>query len=696
MNKKRAIKYLEFGTAIIAIFWTTAILYVTLHRKIILALMFIVAAGYLSAMLFKKAFGKAMHYALKFRWLIALCIFIVCVSFRIHGSSIGVYDQYFPTHINDAQAQDYRIWGQDRTSRSDEWGVHTPIYFSQRYNDYKMESRQMGISETNMVLDYYAPVKSVTVIGKPFLWGYLLFGNEVGLSWYWCGMTLLMFLTAFEMFMILTQKNVRLSAVGMLMVGLSPVMQWWFIPHVTIIFIYAMGLFDVGYYFFTAKRKCVQWAMAFLAAFAIIGFALSLFPSCQYIAALVVSALLIGCLARDREKITFTAGQWHRIGVVALIAGGALGDFIFRHWPEFSKIMNTVYPGRRISVGGEDTLYEFFTDLTSIYLPYKDPAELGSSSELASYIHFGPMFIVLFPRMSKFLKEKGDRNELIGRILCVILLIQIEFMCAGFSRTLAKITLFKYVYRMNLSYEWTATVFTIWSFYMIAKHKGMFKRWQTIVYPALYGLLFLTFINKKVMEYMPLRFQIIEILLFVLILALTMARMDKAASYAIAGMMCVAGLTVNPLCRGTAPISNHPISEFIREKAQSEPDAWWMTVDALFVVNNFVMANGAKVIGATSFYPDTERWRLLDPDGKYEEAYNRYANQTISLVDGETSVDLIVEDSVRINMNPDDVKKMHVKYIVTASDLQDILGRRHINCAKVFEQDGYMIYQLAY
>lgn len=677
-------------------FWTTAILYTALHRKIILAAMFVVFVVYLFATFFKKAFGKAVHCTLKFRWPIALCVFIVCVSFRVHGSSIGVYDQYFPTHINEALAQDHRIWGQDRTSRSDEWGVHTPIYFSQYYNEYKMESCQMGMSETNMVLDYYAPVKSLTAIGKPFLWGYLLFGNEIGLSWYWCGMTILLFLTAFEMFMILTQKNVRLSAVGMLMVGLSPVIQWWFIPHVTIIFIYAMGLFDIGYHFFTAERRCVQWAMTFLAAFAIIGFALSLFPSCQYIAALVVSILLAGCLIRDREKITFTAGQWHRIGIVALIAGGVLGDFIFRHWSEFSKIMNTVYPGKRISVGGGEALYELFTDLTSIYLPYKDPAELGSCSELSSYIHFGPMFIVLFPKMSRFLKEKGDKNELIGRILYVTLLIQIIFMCAGFSRTLAKITLFKYVNRMDLSYEWTATVFTVWSFYMIAKHKGMFKRWQTVVYPALYGLLFLTFINKKVMEYMPLSLQVIEILLFALILALAMARMDKAASYAIAGVMCVAGLTVNPLCRGTAPISNHPISGFIREKAQNEPEAWWMTVDTLFVVNNFIMANGAKVIGATSFYPDTERWRLLDADGKYEEAYNRYAHQTISLVDTETSVDLIVEDSVRINMNPDDIKKMHVKYIVTTSDLQDILSRHLINPMKVFEQDGYMIYQLAY
>lgn len=127
-----------------------------------------------------------------------------------------------------------------------------------------------------------------------------------------------------------------------------------------------------------------------------------------------------------------------------------------------------------------------------------------------------------------------------------------------------------------------------------------------------------------------------------------------------------------------------------------EPDAWWLAVDTLFVINNFVMANGAKVIGATNFYPDAERWKLLDEDGKYDEAYNRYAHQIFSLVRPETSIDLLVDDSIRINLNAADIKKMKINYIVTVSELKEFLEQYNIYAEEVFEQDGYKIYQLNY
>lgn len=693
MDRKKYLKYFELIVSIILVILVSLKLYGFVQRRIIFGIAFLIVAVFVFAFIFNNTFKKFADFALKFRWLIALVIFIVCVSLRLHGSSIAIYNNYFPTQTDSEEAQDYYIMGKERQIRSDEWAVHTPVYFSQYYNDYNMKSNQMSISATNMVLDYYAPVKDITIIGKPFSWGYIMFGNEIGLSWYWCGMMIIMFMAAFEMFMILTKKNVRLSIVGMFMIGLSPVMQWWFVPHITIVFIYAMGLFDLGYYFFTAKTVWFKWFTTLLASLAVIGFALSIFPSCQLITALIVIALLIGCLIRDREDITFTAGQWYRIGVAVLIAGGTLGYYILRYWKDILWVMNSVYPGKRISVGGTNKLYDLFTDLTSMYLPYKDTE---NNSEIASYIHFAPIFILLFPRISRFLKDKKDRNELVGKILYIILLVQIVFMCAGFNENLSKITLFKYVNRMKLSYGWTAVIFSIWSFYVILKYNGIFKRWEMFLYPTLYGLIYCTFIDKTLLEYLPVQYEIVEIALFVLVLILAMLKSEKIMSYLLIGIMCVAGLAVNPLCRGTAPITNHPISKFIQEKSESEPDARWMTSDSPFYVGNFIMANGAKVIGATNFYEDEGRWDIFDPDGRYDDVYNRYSNQSLTVVDKKTSVDLVSVDLININVNPDDIKKIDVKYIVSPAQLEDILEKYDIVSEVVFEQDGYKIYQLSY
>lgn len=695
MDKKKAKRWMELIVAILLTVCVSVVIYRFVCRRIIFAGTAVVIAGFLIAFFFEKRICRMGEYFLKFRWLIALLVFITCVMLRIHGSSIAVYNQYFPTQTDTGEAADYYIMGKERQIRSDEWAVHTPTYFSQYYNDYKMKSHQMSISGMNMVLDYYAPVKDITIIGKPFSWGYVLFGNEVGLSWYWCSMMILLFMSAFEMFLILTKRNVRLSIVGMFLIGLSPVMQWWFVPHIPIVFIYAMALFDIGYYFFTAKSAWLRWVTTFLAGIGVIGFALSIFPSCQLIAALVVIALLVGCLIRDREEITFTAKQWYRIGIAVLIAGGALGTYILKYWEDLQMEMNTVYPGKRISIGGENVLYDLFTDLSSMFLPYKD-TNVGNNSEVATYIHFAPIFLLLFPRISRFLQKKGDKNWIVGKILYLILLVQIVFMCAGFNENLSKITLFKYVNRMKLSYGWTAVIFSVWCLYMILEHKGMFKRWEMFAYPALYGIFYCTFIDKIVLEYMPLGYELLEIAAFVLILIFAMNKWKKVMSYLVIAIMCIAGLTVNPLCRGTAPITNHPISEFINSKAEEEPDAQWMTADVPFVIGNFVMANGAEVIGATNFYPDKERWELLDPDGAYDEAYNRYSNQSLTVVDEETSVELTFVDSINTKINPEDIKKMDVKYIVTPTDLHKILEDYEIEDEVVFEQDGYKIYQLSY
>lgn len=632
----------------------------------------------------------------KFRWLIALGIFILCLILRIHGSSIGVYNKFLPTQTNADKAKEYNICGDERMVRSDEWAVHTPTYFSQYYNNYQKYSTQMSVGKTNMVLDYYAPVKDATIIGKPISWGYILFGNEVGLSWYWCSLEIFLFMTAFEMFYILTKKNKLLSIAGMFIIGLSPAMQWWMVPHITIVFVYAMALFSLGYYFFTAKKKWFQWLITILAIIAVIGFVLSIFPSCQVICALIAIALLVGCLVRDKDDITFDKNGWIRIGVVAVAAGGVLGSFILTSWSDFQLLLNTVYPGQRVSVGGKDKLYDLFTNLSSVYLPYKD-TNVWNNSEVATFIHFAPLFILMFPAISRKMKEKKDRNEIVGRIMWVILLVQIVFMCMGFSEILSKLTFFKYVNRMSLLYGWAAAIFTIWCIYALWSNKGVFRLWEKILYPLIYGFIYCTFITLEVRRYLPARYEILEIAMFVTIILLALFYYKKACVFLLTFVMCVAGATVNPINRGIAPITNHPISDFVSKTVKSDPDAEWITADGTFVVANFLMANGAKVLNGTNFLPDFKKWKLIDKKEKNSDIYNRYSNQRVIITNQKTSIKLTNPDAVELYLNPLDMEKLGIDYICTnQQDAGKVLKKSGIDNKKVFEEDGYIVYNVEY
>lgn len=73
-----------------------------------------------------------------------------------------------------------------------------------------------------MLISYYAPVFDITLIGKPFNWGFVLLGKEHGLSWYWYSKLFLFFLLSFEISMFLTNKDSFISILGAFWITYSP------------------------------------------------------------------------------------------------------------------------------------------------------------------------------------------------------------------------------------------------------------------------------------------------------------------------------------------------------------------------------------------------------------------------------------------------------------------------------------------
>lgn len=636
-------------------------------------------------------------YFFKYRWLLAAIVFVVCVFFRLHGSSIGVYNYYFPTVSDQKEDDRFDIVGADRSIRTDEWAVQVPTFFSQYYNDYGVTSNRMSVGDENMILDYFAPAKCIITLGKPLNWGYILFGNEVGLSWYWCGQLILLFMCSFEMFMILCRKNVRVSVTGSFMIALSPCIQWWFLPHMPIVFLYAMILFDIGYYFFTAKSKWMQWLMTILAGPMVVGFAFSLFPSCQIPAAIIVIVLLIACLVRDRDKMLFSVKEWYRIALPVAFVGASGVYFCLNYMDDLIAEVSTVYPGKRISVGGDADISDLFTNLSTVYLPYRT-SKVKNNSEVSTYIQFAPFFLCLYPRIATFYKKKKDKEIYIGGVMVTMLLVQIIYMCIGFPEWLSRITQFKYINRMETSYGWLAAIFTIWSIYAIWKYKGeMFEKWQKILFPLFFGEVYCFFINDSLIGFISNKWILAEIMGFVIILMLAMNYKKNISAILLMCVMLFSGATVNPVRSGISPVTNHPISKFVQTASENDKDASWITIDTESFITNFFMANGARVINATNFLPDFDKWEVLDSESKYEESWNRYSHQTISIVDEQTHITTEYNDAIHVYLNPNDLARLNVKYMVVSkksNEVAGILQEYNINAKIAFTGDGYTIYEV--
>ena len=131
-------------------------------------------------------------------------------------SSIGCYHYLFKNQS--AKVETTTILGMSRSIRSDEYMVHTPYY--------KKISKQMSLSGQDMIIGYNSPVKDISLLAKPLTWGYVLLGNEYGLSWYFSLKIILLILISYEFVMILTKNNKKVSVMGALLIAYSPAIQW--------------------------------------------------------------------------------------------------------------------------------------------------------------------------------------------------------------------------------------------------------------------------------------------------------------------------------------------------------------------------------------------------------------------------------------------------------------------------------------
>ncbi|MBQ1507885.1 MAG: hypothetical protein IIZ47_00550, partial [Erysipelotrichaceae bacterium] len=402
--------------------------------------------------------------------------------------------------------------------------------------------------------------------------------------------------------------------------------------------------------------------------------------------------LFLACLYRDREKIRFDKTTLVCTVVIILATAGIAASFIIPSMDDFRALLNTSYPGHRIATGGKWKIYDLFTHLYSVFLPYKD-TNTSNNSEIATFIHFTPLFFLLLPRV--LWKSKKSRNNLIGIILFVSIAVLSVFMVIGFPEWLAKITLFSYLNRTKVVHGWLCVLYMIWFFDIAEREKISFSVIEKIAYPVLFALSYLFFVKQKAISYLTYKYLVAELLVFAVLLLLWFFEKRKIFTVLMIALMVFAGATVNPVRRGLSPITNHPISNLIRKSAEEDPEARWIVVNDMWPISNFVMANGAKVVSGTNFYPVGD-YDLIDQTGEYYDAYNRYSNETIELIDGEMSMDVPHTDNVVISLNPDDLKTLGVRYVISGNDVSGILQKYDVAYEVLMEQDGHTVYHLSY
>ncbi|MBQ3321174.1 hypothetical protein IJG71_03585, partial [Candidatus Saccharibacteria bacterium] len=135
----------------------------------------------------------------------------------------------------------------------------------------------------------------------------------------------------------------------------------------------------------------------------------------------------------------------------------------------------------------------------------------------------------------------------------------------------------------------------------------------------------------------------------------------------------------------------HPLEQKIHEIADEEPEAYWLAVNNRLLASVGI-ANGARMLNMVNFYPDYGKWEIIDPEGEYDEIYNRYAHINVKLTDKETEFKAgETADLFNLSLSCSDVEKLSVKYLVVAGEI----GACEKDFEKIYDdsEGNYYIYE---
>lgn len=655
--------------------------------------------------------GSILRNIYKYRFIIGAALFVFCLVFEISGSSIGVWNDFL------AEPEDSGpLWGIARSGRLDEWSISTPFIFSQDHNSYQAINEYIRGTETSVSLMPSLPSFAIVEIFKPQYWGFLLFGVSRGLAWMWCSRVILLFLVTFELFMILTSRNKWLACCAAVILTFSPYAQWWGCfdcllfgqllvlllnglvrsQNRSVRFLCAAGIpWIAGCYLFLAYPA---WIVPCFYVFLLLGI---------WVVATYFGSYTSGVKTWFRERIPEFCFLFLCVILVC-----------FATYASFSEaevavegIANTIYPGARLFVGG--TGWDvFFTWISSPYCAII-PWDLVSPNpcEASSYFSLFPIGILI-----GFYAAVRWRRPLLFAMIALELFL-VFFTAIGMPEWAARLTMLNHVglpNRMLVATGFLDVAILLVSLSLIVtsrnangmNNEGRKKTSALSLLWIIAGSLALSvsiciicrIIDPDFWYKLNLTLLFIANMLVFCSLGLCFSQVPSIASkcfcLSISAIVLVSGVCVNPVQRGIDAISSNPLYTMAEAIADENEGALWVA-EGSHALSNLLAAAGAPSLSSTNIYPNIDLWKKLDPEGKYEEAYLRYAHVVVDIEPTENAdtFELLTADSFRLNLTPEDLKDLGVKYVLTDETHEDT---EIVTFNELGRADDYIFYELIY
>jgi len=526
------------------------------------------------------------------------------------------------------------LLGQPRLIRHDDWAVHLPLALAQLHHDppFPLVNRDIGLGQSALV-PFELPVAHPFTLLRPQLLGFFL-GPDVGIAWMWWTRMLGSFGVWLAVFAVLSGGRLGLSALGSALLVFSPFFQFWSLNPASVTTALGLGFLALVALLRARGGAAIAASAAGLAA-AGGAFLLALYPPYQITLAWLGVALAIGFVLAERPRLPLREHIGLRVLALlgAAVCVAALGAAYFgAAAADVARIRGSVYPGSRVALGGERSLFDLLNvDLGApLWLGVQAWAPLGNVCEAASFLFLGPL-VVGFDMVRRI--AGGERIDPLSAAVALYAAVLAVFVLAGFPESAAKASLLANVpgQRAVLGLG-VADAILLVRFLGRERASGTGGRGVAALLAAAWGLVLAVcaLALHRTLPELPVAALFgaagLQALLGYLLLV-GPGRM--AALVALVVASAASSLWFNPLAAGGAEdLTGSAVARAALEIDRSSGGRTTWVVFGRAEFADLLRSVGIHTLNGVLPVPQPELWHRVDPEGRYEDAYNRYASAT--------------------------------------------------------------------
>ena len=634
---------------------------------------------------------KTLHFVCRYRYAVAAVVVLVFTLGKISGSSIARYSDILP-------GADFKPALGSTLDHSDEWNIFTTLSIAQDKAGYPYYSDLLRGTATDMSVIYGQPIRDIITVFRPFMLVYLFAGCEYGLAFFWIARMAALFLVTFELGLLLLKGDRKYALTMALLISLSPLVQWWFSVNGTAeLFIFpelAILMFDR--YLKTAPgewKKKIPYAACL--AWCAMSFALILYPAWQIPMAYLTLVLAVWVIRRNRKTFRFGKSDLISLAVFLMILAAAGLHYYRMSGDAIHSIMNTAYPGQRISTGGTPDYLKFLFGAWGNLFTQHQTKIAADLAEKTAFFDFFPAGILL----SVYAMAKKKKADFLPTALIITEAVFLSYFLFQWPVLLAKVTLLS----LTTAFRIKMVIEVINILLLLMAMKELSERGISTAVKASLAVLaavsagFALYLYQDTQPAMELKLLMAgAAAVGFYLIGRSMAKNEKLPWLVYVTVISMAaGFFVNPVQVGLSDVENNVLVREIEAVNTESPGKWIVTDSSNFTVGNIPLLAGASTVNSTNIYENTELWKVLDSSGQHKDDYNRYMHLTVNIGSSEEiSYSLDAADHLTVTMNLENVKKTGAEYILSITDLSGFATDSD-SLTLLFRNGVFYIYRLS-